>query len=373
MKIQAAVLNKANAPLDFEELDTTDLRPGEIIVKLAGTGVCHTDLGLIAAPGEGQTPIVLGHEGAGTVVEIGSGVETVAVGDSVVLSYAHCGRCDNCTSGVPQHCRDFIPLNLVGARVDGSSPLRRGDDPVLGAWFGQSSWADHAVVAAHNAVKVDDDLPLELLGPLGCGIQTGAGAVLNTLQPEAGSSIAIFGCGSVGMAALLGAVVAECSTIIAVDINDARLAKASELGATHTINSADVDAAESIREITGGLGARYSVDCIGFPAVVRCALECLQTPGVCATVGFQGIPNEIVIDQGLLLFGKSLVGVIEGDAIPSEFIPRMISLYKQGRFPFDKLIETFPFAQINDAIDAAHHGTVAKAVVVFGDERRADV
>ncbi|AKE01513.1 alcohol dehydrogenase (plasmid) [Rhodococcus erythropolis] len=365
MKIKAAVLNKANAPLDIEELQTADLRADEILVKLAGTGVCHTDLGVIAAPGEGQTPIVLGHEGAGTVIEIGSGVDTLAVGDRVVLSYAHCGRCDNCTSGIPQHCRDFGALNLVGARVDGSTPLSREDQPVLGAWFGQSSWADHAVVTAHNAVKVDDDLPLELLGPLGCGIQTGAGAVLNTLNPEQGSSIAIFGVGSVGLAALLGAVVAECTTIIAVDINDSRLQKALELGATHIVNSSNVDAVETIREITGGAGVHYSVDCIGFPAVVRSALECLQTPGVCASVGFQGIPNEITIDQGLLLFGKALVGVIEGDAIPSEFIPRMIGLYKEGRFPFDKLIDTFAFTDINTAIDAAHHGTVTKAVVVF--------
>lgn len=365
MKIQAAVLNAPNAPLDIETLDTADLRSGEILVKLAGTGVCHTDLGIIAAPGEGQTPIVLGHEGAGTVVEVGSDVDSVSVGDRVVLSYAHCGRCDNCTSALPQHCRDFAALNLVGARADGSTPLRRGQDPVLGAWFGQSSWADHAVVAAHNAVKVGDDLPLELLGPLGCGIQTGAGAVLNTLNPKPGSSIAIFAVGSVGLAALLAAVVAECTPIIAVDIDDARLEKARELGATHAVNSSKVDAIEAIREITDGAGVHYSVDCIAYPQVTRSALECLQTPGVCATVGFQGIPNEITVDQGLLLFGKSLVGVVEGDAVPSEFIPRMISLFKEGKFPFDKLIETFAFEDINTAIDAAHHGTVTKAVVVF--------
>ncbi|MGQ4615704.1 zinc-binding dehydrogenase [Nocardia sp. R7R-8] len=364
MKTTAAVLHSANAPLDIQELDIAELRPDEVLVRIVGVGVCHTDLGVIAAPGAGQTPIVLGHEGSGIVEQVGSAVGDLAVGDRVVLSYAHCGQCDHCVAGIPQHCRQFMELNLVGARADGSTPLSKDGSPVLGAWFGQSSWAHHAVVAAHNAVKVGDDVPLELLGPLGCGIQTGAGAVLNTLDPTPGSSIAIFGVGSVGLAALLGAVAAECTTIIAVDIADERLDKARELGATHTVNSTDTDPAEKIREITGG-GAHFSVDCIGFPQVVRAALECLQTPGICATVGFQGIPNDITIDQGHLLFGKSLVGVIEGDAIPREFIPRMIELYRQGKFPFDQLIETFPFTEINTAIDAAHHGKVTKAVLVF--------
>ncbi|SUA45752.1 Aryl-alcohol dehydrogenase [Nocardia africana] len=260
-----------------------------------------------------------------------------------------------------------MALNLTGSRVDGTSPLSRNGEAVLGAWFGQSSWARHAVVTERNAIKVDDGVPLELLGPLGCGIQTGAGAVLNTLKPAPGSSIAIFGAGSVGLAALLAAKVADCGTIVAVDIQESRLAKAIELGATHTVNPSELDAAEAIRAITGGLGAQYSVDCIGFPNVVRSALECLQTPGICATVGFQGIPNEITIDHGQLLFGKSLIGVIEGDAVPSEFIPRMIELHKTGRFPFDKLIDTFEFADINKAIDAAHRGDAIKAVLTFGN------
>lgn len=365
MKTTAAVLTEANAPLSLEEVDIAELRPDEVLVRMVGVGVCHTDLGVIAAPAEGQTPIVLGHEGSGVVEEIGSAVTQLAPGDRVVLSYAHCDHCDHCASGLPQHCREFIPLNLVGARGDGSTPLSRDGEPVLGAWFGQSSWARHAVVAEHNAVKVDDDLPLELLGPLGCGIQTGAGAVLNTLAPEPGSSIAIFAMGSVGLAALLGAVAAGATTIVAVDISDERLAAASELGATHTINSSTTDPVAAIREITGGLGVEYSVDCIGFEPVIRAALECLVTPGVCATVGFQGLPNEITFDQGQLLFGKTLVGVIEGDAVPREFVPRMIELYRAGKFPFDKLVTEFAFTDINEAIDAVHHGKVTKAVLTF--------
>ncbi|SIR76542.1 NAD(P)-dependent alcohol dehydrogenase [Williamsia sterculiae] len=365
MKTTAAILNHANTELEVTDVDVDDLRPHEVLVRMVGVGICHTDLGVIAAPAPGQTPIVLGHEGSGVVERIGAGVTLLSVGDPVVLSYAHCGECDHCTADLPQHCRAFVPLNLVGARTDGSTPLHRDGTPVLGAWFGQSSWAQHAVVAENNAIRVDDDIPLDILGPLGCGIQTGAGAVLNTLDPEPGSTIAIFAMGSVGLSALLAAIVAGCDTIIAVDVSDARLDTASDLGATHAINSATTDPVARIQEITGGLGVNYSVDCIGFSDVVRAALECLQTPGVCATVGFQGMPNDVTVDQGHLLFGRTLVGVVEGDAIPGAFVPRMIELHREGRFPFDRLITTFDFADINTALDAVHRGDVTKAVLTF--------
>jgi aryl-alcohol dehydrogenase len=361
----AAVLRSANGPLTIEELQVGDLAPKEVLVRMAGAGICHTDLGVIAAPGEGQLPIVLGHEGSGVVEKIGPEVTSVAVGDRVALSYASCGDCDVCKSGLPMHCREFIVRNLVGSRPDGTTPLSADGSPVLGSWFGQSSWASHSAVHERNCVVVGDDVPLDILGPLGCGIQTGAGAVLNTLSPEPGSSIAVFGVGSVGLSAVLAAKAADCGTIVAVDISDSRLERARELGATHAVNSEHEDAADVIRQITGGLGAQYSVDCIGFPAVVRAALECLQTPGVCASVGFQGIPNEITIDQGHLLFGRTLVGVIEGDAVPQEFVPRMLDLYRQGRFPFDQLITRYPFAKINEALDDIHHGRVTKAVLTL--------
>jgi aryl-alcohol dehydrogenase len=208
-------------------------------------------------------------------------------------------------------------------------------------------------------------LPLDILGPLGCGIQTGAGAVLNTLAVEAGASIAIFGVGSVGLAALLAAAGVGCETIVAVDVQESRLRRAIDLGATHTIDSSKADAVTEILELTKGQGVEFSVDCVGLQATVRNALECLQTPGVCATVGFQGPQNEITIDQGNLLFGKTLVGVIEGDAIPGDFIPRMLDLHRAGRFPFEKFIDTFAFEKINDAIDAVYRGDVVKAVLTF--------
>jgi aryl-alcohol dehydrogenase len=332
---------------------------------VVGAGICHTDLGVVDAATDEMLPIVLGHEGSGVVEQVGPDVSSLSPGDHVVLSYNYDGTCDNCKANIPMHCRQFLPMNLTGYRVDGSTPLSTNGAPVLGSWFGQSSWATYAVANERNCIKVAKELPLELLGPLGCGIQTGAGAVINSLAPKPGSSIAVFAVGSVGQAAILGARVSGCETIIAVDVDDTQLAKARNIGATHTVNSTLVDAVEAIRDLTGGLGAHYTVDCIGIPDVVRSAVESLQMPGTCVTVGYQGIPNEIILNQGDLLFGKTLRGVIEGDGVPGKFIPEMIALYEDGRFPFDTMVEKFPFADINEAIDAVHHHNATKAVLTF--------
>jgi len=366
MQTTAAVLRRTGAPLTLETLDIQAPRPGEVLVRLRGSGICHTDLGVIATAVPEQLPLVLGHEGSGIVESVGDGVSTLAPGDHVVLTYNFCNSCDNCAHDVMAHCRDFIPLNLSGARLDGSTPLSGPEGDVFGHFFGQSSFSRHVTATENNAIKVDPDLPLHLLGPLGCGVQTGAGAVLNSLNPPPGSSIAVFAAGSVGLSAILAAVVAGSPTIIAVDPQPARLELASKLGATHVLNPEKLDVVEAIREITGG-GAAFSVDCLGLSSVVSQALRCLQSPGVCASVGFQGMTNEITIDQGHLLFGRSLIGVIEGDSVPREFIPRLIELYQTGRFPFDELISAFPFEQVNEAINQAHHGRVVKAVLTFDE------
>ncbi|MFF7777102.1 NAD(P)-dependent alcohol dehydrogenase [Streptomyces tanashiensis] len=360
----AAVLRSTAAPLSIETIEVEAPRDDEVLVKVTASGICHTDLGVIATAEEGQLPIILGHEGSGVVEQVGAAVTDVAVGDHVVLSYAYCGVCTNCKSGTLVHCRDFMALNFGGARADGTTAYRAVGEPIHGHFFGQSSWSGRLITTPRNIVKVDPGLPLELLGPLGCGIQTGAGAVLNTLNPAPGSSLVVFAAGSVGLSAIMAAKVAGCSIIIAVDPQQSRRDLALELGATHAIDPTQENPVEAITGITDG-GADYSVDCIGFPAVVRQALECLASPGVCATVGFQGGENEITINQGHLLFGRSLVGVIEGDVDPHEFIPRMISLFQEGKFPIDRLMQVFPLAEINEAIDAAHHGKVTKAVVRF--------
>lgn len=228
-------------------------------------------------------------------------------------------------------------------------------------WFGQSSFATHALATVRNVVPVDQDLPLELLGPLGCSMQTGAGSVLISLGVSAGDSIAIFGTGAVGLAAVLAAQVAGATTIIAVDLHDSRLELARELGATHTLNGGDEDLAGQIRAI-GGEGVQFSLDTTAEPEVVSTALACLRTTGVCGLVGVGG--EEYRLDPTLLLMGRTVKGIIEGDAVPQLFIPRLIELWRQDRFPFDRLIKTYPLSEINQAEADAASGAVVKPVLL---------
>jgi aryl-alcohol dehydrogenase len=361
VEITAAVLPASDAPFELAALEIDDPRAGEVLVRIAGTGMCHTDL-LLRLPGiPFPLPMVLGHEGAGVVEAVGPGVTTVAPGDHVVLSYASCGTCRNCRTGVPQYCDLFGAANFSGARLDGSSPLRRDGVPMAANWFGQSSFASHALASERNVVVVDRDAPLELLGPLGCGIQTGAGTVLNTLGAGPGSSLVVFGTGAVGMAAVLAARVAGCTTIVGVDLHANRRDLALELGATHVLDGADDDVAAQVRSVTGG-GADFAFDTTAVPAVITAALTAVRSPGTVALVGAGGPP--LTLDQGLLTFGKRLVGVIEGDAVPQDFIPRLVRLHAQGRFPFDRLVRTFPLGAINEAEAASLSGEVIKPVLV---------
>jgi aryl-alcohol dehydrogenase len=364
-KASAALLREVGAPLEIEEVQLSAPREGEILVRIRGVGICHTDIsaahGVIPIP----LPAVLGHEGSGVVAAIGPGVDSLAVGDHVALSFDHCRQCPQCSGGHPAYCEMFAPLNYFGTRLDGSVTMHQGDDDVYGNWFGQSSFATHAIASAHNAVKVPEDLPLEILGPLGCGLQTGAGSVLKVLTPKAGEGIIVFGLGAVGLGAVMAAKAVGCEPIIAVDLNPSRLELAIELGATHKINPTETDDLLWTVQEMAAPGVHHAFDAVGLGPVIRQALESLRSPGHCVTVGFQGLENEIAIDQGHLLLGRRLSGVVEGDADPQTFIPELIKLYRDGRFPFDRLVKTFPFSQINEAIHASESGEVIKPVVIF--------
>lgn len=362
MKIRAAVVKEQSGPFLLEELETDVLRDNEILVRIAGAGICHTDLICRDQVYPVPLPCVFGHEGSGVVEQTGSAVNKVAPGDHVVLSFRSCGLCEACIKGDLTHCINIFPCNFSGARDDGTTTLKGKSGPVHGSFFSQSSFANYAISTETNTVKVRDDIPIELLGPLGCGIQTGAGAVMNTLKPEAASSIVIFGCGSVGLAAVMAAQVVGCTTIIAVDPLQQRLELARHLGATHTIDPKQMDAVEQVQEITGA-GAQYSLECTGLPAVLRQAVDALSVTGVCGLVGAAPPGTECTFDMNSIMFGRTVRGIIEGDSNPDIFIPQLIELYRQGRFPIDKLVTFYPLDQIDQAIKDMESGKVVKPVL----------
>ena len=364
MKTQAAVSRAPNLPFALEEVDLPDPGPGEVLVRIVATGLCHTDIasrdGLLGQP----FPSIFGHEGAGIVEAVGAGVTKVQPGDHVVLAPMSDGTCTECQRGAPMYCERFDELNLLTAPQGPIAQLHDGATARI-KFFGQSSFALHALAWERNAVKVPVDIDLTLLGPLGCGIQTGAGTVMNGLKPEAGSSIAIIGTGAVGLAAILGAVVCGCATVIAIDRVQSRLDLAESLGATHVIDTSDgSNIGQSLRALVPH-GVDYIVDSAGVPALVSQALEGLAKLGTLGLVAVPPTPERKLELPWLsmLLAGQKVQGFIEGNSQPDLFINRMIDLYRQGRFPFDRLIRTYDFADINKAVDDQHSGTTIKAVL----------
>ena len=365
MKTRAAVAIAPETDLEIREVEVDDPRPDELRVKIVASGVCHTDAIIRDQWYPVPLPVVLGHEGAGIVEAVGSAVQGFSVGDKVVMGPAFCGACEQCLAGHPMYCVNFYDRNFGVQRPDGSKAFSDSQGAIGSHFFGQSSFAEYTNVVAHGAVKVPDDVPLDILGPLGCGIMTGSGAVLNVLEPKPGSSVAVFGTGAVGMAGMLAAKAAGATTIIMVDIVPERLEFAKELGATHIVNSKEVDPVEAIKEITGG-GVNYALDTTGVPPVFSQMIKSLATRGHGALVGAAKLGTEAPFDIGtLLLTGIKVSMVIEGDAVPKEFIPRLISLHGQGLFPFDKLIKKYSFADINQAFADSADGSTLKPVIVF--------
>lgn len=365
MKIQAAVLSKVKKSFDLEVIElNTDLHPEEILVKIKATGLCHTDLAVRDEHIPYNAPAILGHEGAGVVEKIGSSVTKVKVGDHVILAPASCGKCQYCKSGHPSYCTDFFSLNLGnGKRADGSCPYHdHSGNEISGFFFGQSSFAAYSICAENNVVKVQNDVPLEILGPLGCGLQTGAGSVLNVLQPKAGESIVVSGVGPVGLAAIMAAKAAGCTTIIAVDVHDNRLALAKELGATDVINSRDIAVSKEINEKIHPGGVHYALDTTGRNDVINQAVGSLRFMGKCIVVGVSSSAT-MDLDNSVFSMGRSIEYVIEGDSVPDIFIPQLINLYKKGLFPFDRLIKFYDFKDISQAIEDSENGSTLKAVL----------
>lgn len=364
MRIKAAVARRAGPPLSIESVDLAEPRADEILVRLVATGVCHTDMK--ACQGASPLPIVLGHEGAGIVEAVGARVVKVAAGDPVVMTYNSCGVCPSCIENEPTYCHDMRARNFGGLRADGSSALSQAGAPLHGNFFGQSSFASFALCTERNVVKLKPEVPLELVGPLGCGIQTGAGAVLNALRLRPGQSIAIFGAGAVGLSAVMAARLAGAGRIIAVDVVPHRLTLALELGATHAIDAAAEDALAAVMRITG-YGVDFALDTSSLVPVMRQAVESLAPRGTCAIIASPSGPvKELPIAIGHLLSGGRRVrGIVEGESNPDSFIPMLIDLQAQGRFPFDRLIKFYPFERINEAIHDSETGATIKPVLRF--------
>jgi len=363
MQITAAVTRSPSGPFSLETLDIEPPRAGEVLVRVVATGVCHTDMVMRDQHLPTPQPVVLGHEGAGVVERVGPGVTKVAVGDHVVMTFNSCGQCPSCSDHAPTYCHAFFPRNFMGVREDGSSGLSRDGEVIHANIFGQSSFATHALCHERNAVKVDKAAPLERLGPLGCGVMTGAGAVMNALKVPAGRSLAVFGAGAVGLSAVLAAKAIGAGSIIAVDINPERLALALDLGADHALNGAEGGVVEKIQAITG-TGANFSIDTTANLTVMRQAVDCLGARGVCGLVGASKMGDELALDAVSVMSGGKMVrGVVEGDADPDVFIPELIALHQAGRFPFDRLIRFYPLSGINQAVADAESGRVIKPVV----------
>jgi aryl-alcohol dehydrogenase len=366
-KAVAAVARIPKGDFSIEAISIEAPRKGEVLVKIAGVGLCHTDLIFRDQFVPYALPAVLGHEGSGVIEAVGEGVEGLAPGDKVVLGFSSCGECPRCEEDLPSYCRSFVPLNYAGMRLeDGSTACCAGEERVGSHFFGQSSFASFAITRACNVVKVGDTkAALKLLGPLGCGFQTGAGGVMRSLACHSGSTIAIFGGGPVGLAAVMGAVIQGCSTIILVEPMPSRREIAIELGATHVIDPAAGDLTEALRAIAPE-GLDYAFDSSGVVSVIEAGLAALGSHGAIGLVGVPKDPADSISVNiaALMTPGLRIIGIIEGDSDPQTFIPELLAYHAEGRFPFDRLIKTFRLSEINEAIAAQARGECIKVVLL---------
>ncbi|AIM01334.1 alcohol dehydrogenase (plasmid) [Sinorhizobium meliloti] len=359
------MIERKDAPFVMQDVTLETPRPDEVLVRMVATGICATDAHVRQQLMPTPLPAILGHEGAGIVVRTGVSVGHIKPGDHVVLSYHSCGQCKPCLSSHAAYCEKVWEANFAGARLDGSIGVERnGADDLHAHFFGQSSFATYALAHQRNTIKVPSDIPLEILGPLGCGFQTGAGAILKAMKVPVGATVAVFGVGAVGLAAIMAAKVADAATVIAIDVNAERLELARELGATHVVNAvgqADVSAA--IRQIEPR-GVEFVLDTSGRAANLDAGVGALAPMGHFGFVAFNAHSGAMV-DASRLTVGQTLQGIIQGDAVSALMIPELIGLYRTGRFPFDRLITFYDFADINQAFEDVAAGRVIKAVLRF--------
>jgi len=362
--MQAAVLREIGKPVEIAELCCLPPRAGEVRLELSASGVCRSDLSVATGKLRSPLPVVLGHEAAGVVAELGDGVTGLAPGDRVVVSLTPaCGSCLFCQEGHPNRCVQMVPGMVNSTLLDGSTRLRFGDEVVY-QLCGVASFAEEAVVCARSCIRVEPEIPLVQACLLGCGVLTGAGAALNTPEVTAGAGVAVIGCGGVGLAAVQGARIAGAGPIIAVDVDPAKLALARQLGASHGIDGR-ADVQREIRKLTG-LGVHVAIEAVGTAATIETAWESLRPGGLAVVVGMPRAGEKLPIRAGGLFLERRLAGCTYGYADPRRDIPRLLDLAARGELRLDALIsEELPLGRVQRALDDLAAGTGARHVIVF--------
>ncbi len=367
MQAKAAVMPEPHGRWTIETLEVAEPGPQEVLVRVVASGICQTDVhardGFFPIP----CPAVYGHEGAGVVERVGSAVTTLKPGDHVIMANPSCGECPDCLAGFETYCSNAPVLKQSGYRADGTSlSFRRGQDPIYGSFFQQSSFASVTIAMARNTIRVPDEAPLDILAAFPCGVNTGAGAVMNVLKPHPGDSYVSFGTGTVGFAGLLAAKLLGCNPIIAVDLFDERLALARNLGATHTVNAKDPKLVDEVRRLAGGRGAQFCLEAAGFPEALRAAVDVLAPRGTACLVGSARTGVEVHLEMRTMQQGRTVRGCIQGESDVQSFLPRLITLYRAGKLPIERLVRHYPHTAINDAVADMLGGKTIKAVLQIG-------
>lgn len=370
MQVRALVVAEKDASFEEHDIELDEPGRGEVLVKIAAAGVCHTDAITRAGDMPMPFPSVLGHEGSGVVEAVGDGVTQVSVGDRVVIGWPWCGECRNCLAGEHRYCLRTGEALVSGRRftgeLRGTTAYHHDGKDLNGHFFGQSSFATHSITRENAVVKVPDDVPLELLGPLACGLATGAGAVLNEARPQLGDSILVVGVGAVGLAAIMAARNSGVTRIIAADLHDSRLELATEFGATHTINSGSSDIVAEVERMTGST-VDFAFDCTGVISVIETIADTVGMLGTLVLVGGAPAGAAFSLDHLSTLWGKRVIGVLGGGGRSSQLIPALIDLYRQGRFPFDRLVRYYEMGEIEQALADSSSGDVIKPILRMPD------
>ena len=360
--MKGAVLYEANTPLKVEQMDLDEPGPGEVMISMQASGVCHSDWHVVKGEWANvPLPSVLGHEGAGIVEAVGPEVTRVKQGDHVILSWMpSCGLCEMCQKGRVAVCEN-PPRGTAKARV-------RGSGAEIELLSGLGTFGSYSVVPQEAAIPIDHDMPFPQASLVGCGVMTGVGAAINTAQVQPGTSVAVFGCGGVGLNCIQGSRIAGATKIIAVDLLDNKLDLAREFGATHTVNASKTDAVEEIKSLTGGHGVHYAFEAIGLvEAPFVQAIKATRHRGITVWVGHAPLDTPVTIDARILMMEKTVIGSMYGSARPHIDFPRLIDLYRSGQLRLDELItRSFPVEEVNSAFDVLSKGEVARSVLTFG-------